>query len=69
MEQNIKFEEAIEKLGTIVKKLENGEVSLEDAIKLYEEGIELSKYCADLLQKAEQKVRFLQEQAENQNDE
>lgn len=38
----MKFEEALAKLGEIVDKLESGELSLEDSIKLYQEGIDLS---------------------------
>lgn len=63
MENKLKFEEAIKQLGDIVKSLENGDVALDDAITLYEQGMKLSKYCAELLETAEQKVRFLQEQA------
>lgn len=62
MNKELKFEEALNKLGEIVRILEGGEAPLDESIKLFEEGIELSKKCTDLLEKAEQKVRFLQEQ-------
>ena len=70
MNNDLKFEEALNKLGEIVRILESGEAPLDESIKLFEEGIELSKKCTDLLEKAEQKVRFLQQQnAEPANDE
>ena len=58
-ENNIKFEDAIEQLGEIVRKLESGEASLDESIELFEQGMKLSKQCSALLQTAEQKVRFL----------
>ena len=64
MDQELKFEEAMQALTEIVKKLESGETTLDDSITLYEQGIKLSKRCTELLDKAEQKVRFLQESAE-----
>ena len=70
MNKELKFEEALNKLGEIVRVLESGEAPLDESIKLFEEVIELSKKCTDLLEKAEQKVRFLQQQnAEPANDE
>lgn len=64
MEKAVKFEEAIRQLGEIVQRLESGEVPLDESIALYEEGMLLSKQCAEILEKAEQKVRFLQQQSE-----
>ncbi len=70
MSNEMKFEDAMKRLGEIVRMLENGEASLDESIALFEEGIKLSKRCTDLLEKAEQKVRFLQgEQAEISEDE
>lgn len=69
MEKEMKFEEAIEQLSAVVKALESGDVPLEEAITLYEKGMKLSKECTEILQKAEQKVRFLQEQTEQNEDE
>lgn len=67
MEKEMKFEEAMAKLSEIVKTLEQGEASLDDSINLFEEGMKLSKFCADILQRAEQKVQFLQMDAEEEN--
>lgn len=70
MNNEMKFEDAMKRLGEIVRMLENGEASLDESIALFEEGIKLSKRCTDLLEKAEQKVRFLQqEQSEISEDE
>lgn len=62
MSNEMKFEEAIHQLSEIVKALESGEIPLEESIALYEKGMLLSKQCTEILEKAEQKVRFLQEQ-------
>ena len=64
MPKEMKFEEAMNQLSEIVNQLESGEVSLDDSIALFEKGMKLSKECADILEKAEQKVRILQEEAE-----
>ncbi len=69
MSKEIKFEEAIAQLGEIVKTLESGDAPLDESISLFEEGMKLSKRCTEILEKAEQKVRFLHEQAEVSEDE
>ncbi len=50
------FEQALSRLEEIVRKLESGEVSLDESIEIYQEGILLSKQCSDMLQEAEGKV-------------
>ena len=50
------FEESIMELETIVEKLEKGDVSLDEALKLFESGIKLSKSCQKMLDNAEKKV-------------
>ncbi|MBN2605161.1 MAG: exodeoxyribonuclease VII small subunit [Bacilli bacterium] len=47
------FEQALEELETLVKELENGDIELNVAVKKYNEGMKLSKYCHDLLKSAE----------------
>ena len=59
MSNEMKFEEAIQQLSEIVKALESGEVPLDESIALYEKGMQLSRKCAEILENAEQKVRFL----------
>lgn len=53
------FEESMVRLEEIVKSLEGGEVSLEESIKLFEEGTKLAAKCDQLLKNAEQKVTVL----------
>ena len=53
------FEASMQRLDEIVALLENGEVSLEDSIKLFEEGAKLSAQCQKLLDEAELKVTKL----------
>ena len=54
-----KFEEAMQRLEDIVQDLENGNLSLEDSIKIFEEGMKLVSYCSRKLEEAEQKVNLL----------
>ena len=50
------FEGSLEKLETIVKELESGNVNLDDAIKKYTEAMELAKFCSEKLKDATDKV-------------
>jgi exodeoxyribonuclease VII small subunit len=56
---NKTFEQAIEKLEKIVEELEQGDLTLEETLKKFEEGMELSKFCTDKLNQAEQKLKKL----------
>ena len=53
------FEEQLKKLETIVDQLEKGDLTLEDSIKLFEEGVGLSAACKKELDEAEGKVQIL----------
>ena len=53
------FEEALEKLSALVEKMESGDLSLEESLKIFEEGIKLSKDCQNALSDAEKKVQTL----------
>lgn len=55
----IKFEEALKKLEKIVLDLEAGEMSLDESLAKYEEGIKLSKICSRQLEAAKSKVELL----------
>lgn len=55
----IKFEEALKKLEKIVSELEAGDMSLDDSLAKYEEGIKLSKICTRQLEAAKSKVELL----------
>lgn len=59
MEEKINFEESIEKLEEIASKLEGGEISLDESLKLFEEGIKMLKACNAAIDNAEQKVNVL----------
>lgn len=59
MAEEIKFEKALERLEKIVEELEEGNVSLEDALKKYEEGVKLSAVCQSRLAQAEKKIEML----------
>ena len=50
------FEESIVELEKIVNELENGDLSLDESMKKFEEGMKTSKYCAEILDKAEKKI-------------
>ncbi len=55
----IKFEEALKKLEKIVDDLEKGDISLDEALKKYQEGIELSRVCSQRLENARKKIDIL----------
>jgi len=55
----VKFEEALARLEAIVAELERGELPLEDSMRIFEEGMKLSKVCLKMLEEAERKVEFL----------
>lgn len=61
---NINFEEAMKKLEEIVDVLERGELPLDDSIKMFQKGIELSKFCSKRLDEIEKKITLL---VENEN--
>lgn len=56
---NLKFEEALTRLEEIVKALEKGDLPLEDSLKIFEEGVRMSKSCLKMLDEAEKKVEIL----------
>ena len=57
------FEESLSKLESLVEKMEAGDLSLEDSLKTFEEGIKLTRECQQALKQAEQKVNLLIEQS------
>ena len=58
-DQKESFESSLRRLEKIVESLEQGNVPLDGAMKMYEEGIELSKSCIEKLQQAELKLKKL----------
>ena len=61
-----KFEEAIEELEGVVEKLESGELSLEDSLAAFENGVRLIKICNQKLSEVEKKVELLVKDKEGQ---
>lgn len=58
--KTMKFEDAMARLEEILQGLESGEGTLDELLKLYEEGVALVRVCNDRLEKAEQSVKMLQ---------
>ena len=61
--KDIKFEDAVGRLEDIVEKLEDGEIELEQALALFEEGMQLSKLCSTKLDEAKKKIQILKDTA------
>ena len=59
MEENLNFEESMQKLETIANELEKGNLSLDESVNKFEEGMKLSKKCNDFLESAERKITIL----------
>ena len=57
-------EAAIVELETIVKKLEEGDLALEQSLVLYERGVQLSRFCHARLEEAERRIEILNERGE-----
>tara|TARA_B100000686_G_C15857334_1_gene510171 strand:- start:43 stop:273 length:231 start_codon:yes stop_codon:yes gene_type:complete len=58
-DKEMQFEEAFKRLEAIVGNLESGDLSLEESMKLFEEGIGLTEACKSRLEDAEQKIQLL----------
>ena len=69
MAKKISFEESLIRLKEIVETLEKGSTSLEESMKLFEEGSKLAASCYDTLKKAEQKVTEISEKTETSMEE
>ena len=59
--QGVDFEASLEELEGLVERMEEGELSLEESLKTYERGIELSRACQKSLDTAEQRIQILSE--------
>jgi len=60
--KNYPFETSLEKLEKLVEQMEDGDLTLEDSLKNFEEGIRLTRECQQALAAAEQKVKLLIEE-------
>jgi exodeoxyribonuclease VII small subunit len=57
--EELSFDESLQRLEQIVEQMEQGDIPLEESLKLYEEGVLLSKVCAQKLQQAELTIKRL----------
>jgi exodeoxyribonuclease VII small subunit len=65
MDPTIKdFESASAELESIVRKMEEGDLTLEQALELYERGVQLSRFCHSRLEEAERRLEILNERGE-----
>jgi exodeoxyribonuclease VII small subunit len=63
-EEEVKFEDALARLEEIVQSLESGNLSLEESLALYEEGMRLSSICSKKLSEAELRIQVLTKEEE-----
>ena len=66
--KNMTFEQALSQLEKLVNDLEVGELSLEDSLKAYEQGVALSTFCAKTLEAAQLKISELQPEKDAEQD-
>ncbi len=55
------FEDSIAELEKVVNELENGDMTLEESMKRFEDGMKLSKHCSEILDNAEKKITIILE--------
>lgn len=67
--EELNFEELMVKLEDITNKLENEKLSLDESVKLFEEGIKISKECNEKLENAEKRISILINDGENLKEE
>ncbi len=60
--KKIDFEASLGQLEQLVEQMEDGELSLEESLKAFEQGVKLTRECQQALKQAEQKVQLLMEQ-------
>lgn len=60
-EEKLTFEEALQKLETIVRELETGQIKLDDAVESYEKAMALKKFCEEKLKAAELKIEKIEQ--------
>jgi exodeoxyribonuclease VII small subunit len=63
--EEVKFEEALKQLEAIVTRLEGGDLPLEEALSVFEEGVRLTKLCSQRLDEAERRVNILVRSADS----
>ena len=68
MSKNTDFEKSLDELESIVEQLQNGDISLDESIKLFERGMELTNLCRKTLESARQKITSLTEEEQANGD-
>lgn len=63
------YEAAIEELEGIIEKMEKGEMTLDESVKFFQRGIELSKFCSKKLDEVERKITILLEKSDEETEE
>lgn len=58
-EKEENFEQAMQELEAIAQELESGKLNLDESVDIFEKGMELSKKCSNMLEKAEKKISIL----------
>lgn len=69
MEEELNFEDAIKNLEQIVQELEKGDLNLDESVKKFEAGMDLSKKCTKILDEAEKKITILINDGDNTKEE
>lgn len=64
MSKSATFEKSLDSLEKIVQQLEQGDLSLDEALKQFEKGVALARECQDALKQAEQKINLLTAKSE-----
>ena len=67
MDNNMKYEDAIAELSTIVNRLNSGNVSLDDSIALYSRGVELASWCDKKLNEVEKKISIINKETNTED--
>ena len=65
MKKELSFEELIKKLEKITEELENGDLSLDETVNKFEEGLKISKQCSKTLEEAEKRITILLKEGDN----
>jgi len=64
MSEKMNFEQSIQRLEQIVRAMERGDVPLDESLKLFQEGTELVRACAEMLEKAEMQIHAVMTDSE-----
>ena len=62
-QKSYSFETSLNKLEKLVEKMEGGDLPLEESLKIFEEGVKLTRECQQALANAEQKVKLLMQES------